>query len=602
MFHDVTTAMQDAPSGPVETVRVKLPPSFSRTNPAHATAVTGKVNEAHGGGFTLSHIDGEFGVFTRRSATTEVVRGADDSFFVKLPNGTKPTDGDRMAATLQDQHPGYFLTKFDPHNGRAGLTRLSEDMVRCRDAVAVVIGAKPWDVTIVKTADGGYLLGLTNKYVPSKHDERLNEVASLVVGRFGWYALTDPPKLTVRMVPADPPTFPDVIPLPLENLGRGTLDRTPFGLKLPDIGQTVGDAAHIDWTMSPHLLLGGLPRAGKTVSLNDIIADALSNGAELVIIDTPDKAVDFTWAKPYVRPGGWGCDGLRSSVTALKLAHEELKRRADILKEQGLENWYRIPEAQRFKPILVVVDEVSMLLMTDRIPAGVDKKTPEVQEIILRNLMKFRVQKTIYDIMAEMGFVGARVILSSQVTNAATGLPPTMKALIGNKALQGSNPSKTQRDQAFNVSAQVPVVPENLRGGGLAAKGVGAAELEGQDPFIYKPYFATTQAIAARLAELGLPTTDRPEPTIEEMDRLCPIGEPEDSEPEADILGSDRTPSGKPLDPKYGPVTVLDDDGRRLKGAAAAARASKALASDAPPPCPSCDRPIQPDGSCGCSW
>lgn len=1070
----------------VESVRVKLPAAFSPTNPAHANAVTNKVNEAHGGGFTLSHIEGEFAVLVRRSVTTEVVRDGDDSFFVKLPNGTKPTDGDKMAATLQEQHPGFSLTKFDPHNGRAGLTRLSGDEVRCREAVAGVIGAKPWDVTVAKTPDGGYLLGLTNKYVPSKHDDKLNEVAVAVVGRFGWYVEADPAKLTARIIPSDPPTFPEVIPLDLSKLGEGSLDKTPFGMKLPEPGESKGKPAFIDWTMSPYLLLGGLPRSGKflthdtlvpapvspkfpsgwarhgdlavgdsvyavdgsvvavkslsaelvddvfdvvfsdgqiiraggdhlwtvssrrsrtarlqpkevakrsrvdagraaelrrlrdsaddlsrsgtgitvkamstatgysrlviadflahagipyenlpgkgspraypageairgwadhldetwgrtellrqpllrtvttrdmlktcrvedgranwavpvadsldgfdedlavppyvlgawlgdgtrrvgaitvgdtdrdemlailtdemgyaptrssgityfwgrpqqgrclyghddwkpvagysptcasclregrsgarsniglseklvtvgakvdnvkvipsvylraghkqrlallqglmdtdgyvaadgsielglcderlsqqslelirslgfvasctsspaaitrpdgsrdvvgtrfrikfapseqvfrlsrkaerlapvlpardgrtswnyvvevrpagrapvrcitvdhprslylvggfipthnSVSLTDIIADALSNGSELVIVDTPDKAVDFTWCKPYVRPGGWGCDGLRSTVTALRLAHEELKRRADILKDRGLENWYQIPLAERPKPLLVVADEVSMLLMTERLPAGVDKKTPEVQEVIERNLMKFRTQKTIYDIMAEMGFVGARVVLASQVTNAATGLPPTMKNLMGLRMLQGSNPSKPQRDQAFNVSASVPLVPENLRGGGQAAKGVGAAEMEGQEPYIYKPFYASIKDIVARLEQLGLPKTNRPEPTLAEMDRLCPVGQMDDEEPEPDILGSDRTPSGKPLDPKYGPSTTFDDDGRPLRGAAAAARASKELAASAPgPQCPSCSKPIQADGTCGCSW
>lgn len=609
MLLSVTAAIQDhvpqdrAPS--VETVRVKLPPSFSPTNPTHAAAVTNKVNEAHGGGFALSHIDGEYAVLTRRSYTTEVVRGADDSFFVKLPNGTKPTDGDRMAATLQEQHPGYYLTRFDPHNGKAGLTRLADDEVRCREAVAGVIGAKPWDVTVAKTPDGGYLLGLTNKYVPSKHDEKLAEVATRVVGKFGWYVETDPARLTAKIVPSDPPTFPEIIPLDLSKLGKGNPFRSPFGLKLPALGQVAKEPIEVDWKSQAFALVSGLPGAGKTIALNALLAHQFSSGAQVAILDDKAKSTDFLWAKPYVRDGGWGCDGLRSSITALALVYAEGQRRAEVLKTTGYTNWLDMPETQRFAPIFVVVDEVSALLVTERLPAGVDKKLPEVQEVIEENRLKFKLQRLIFKTVAELRFVGVRMVLSTQVTNTNTGLPPTLKALIGHKILQGTNPSKTQRQQAFNVEANVPEVPENLRGGGLVAKGVGAAELEAQAPAIYKGFYSTTDSLVERFRELGLPTTSRPEPTEAEMNEYCPVGDLNDEEPEPDILGTDRTPSGKPLDPKYGPTAVYDDDGRPLKGAAAAARASKVLAavSDAPGPlCPSCDSPIRPNGECGCSW
>lgn len=513
---------------------------------------------------------------------------------VKLPMGTKPTDGDKVAARQADAHPGYHLVQFEPHVGKAILARLNDDELRCRGAVATALSVKPWDVMVAQRRDGGFSVQLPGAYVPSKHDGKLQEVAETAVGRFGWYVTIDTRNLVAQIIPSSPPTFPDLIPLELGSLGAGTLDRTPFARKLPAPGQKEGGVASIDWTMSPYVILGGLPRAGKSVSLNDVIADALSNGAELVISTTPDKAVDFTWCKPYVRDGGWGCDGLRSTVTALRLAHETLSQRSLVLKERRLENWYQIPEAERFKPILVVVDEVSRQLMTDRLPAGVDKSSPEVQEIVEQNLLKFRIQKAIYDLMAEMGFVGARVMLSSQVTNAATGLPPTMKALIGNKMLQGANPSKAQREQAFNVAAQVPIVPENLRGGGPAAKGVGAAELEGQDPFIYKPFFTPIADISARLAELDLPRTSRPEPTVEEMDRLCPAGEEADldAEPDAVTIG-ERSDFGKE-------ETPVDEDGKPLKGAAAAAKASTPRSG---PPCPSCEKPIDPTtGECGCSW
>lgn len=594
---------------PVEKTTIPLPKGYDPTVRAHQTALAKIVEDKLGAGWEVGTADVAAGVvhLTRRTLALTVSAGKE----ITLPFGTKESDGPRIAARNAELYPGYHLTRFNPHLGTALLERKNEAELRCREVVATALRVKPWEVQVEQRKDGGFAVQLPGRYNHTQAEQdKLQELAENVVGRLGWYVETDPRTLVAQIIPAEPPTFPNSIPFPLKKLGHGTLDRIEFGMKLPRNGQKSGDPAVIDWTMSPYLLLGGLPRSGKSVSLRDIIADAVSNGSELVICTTKDKSVDFTWAKPFVRDGGWGCEGHRSAVTALKLAHEDLKKRADVLKERGIENWMRIPEQERFKPILCVVDEVSMMMMTDKLPSGVDRKSPEVQAILELNMIKFRLYKTVYDIMAEMGFVGARVILSSQVTNAATGLPPTIKALMGNKALQGSNPSKAQRDQAFNVAASVPVVPENLRGGGMAAKGVGAAEFEGQEPFVYKPYFLDEADAVPILRGLGVRSTSRPEPTEAEMDRLCPLfddGDDLDGEVPEPMVAGEVMPSGRPassIDPKFLAPVVLDDNGRPLKGAALAAAQSRRIteATGHAQLCPhGCGQPIAPDGSCGCA-
>lgn len=599
----------------LERIEVKLPAGFDPQR--HAKALPVAVAKTRGEGWELESVSLERGLATlvRQAAVMQVEAAGDgtddgspEAFEIKLPHGTRPTDGDKVAARQADAHPGYHLARFEPHIGRAILARMSDAELRCRFAVANALGVKPWDVMVRARPDGGFTLQLPPSYVPSRHDVKLQEVAESVVGRLGWYVQVDARSLVAQVIPSDPPTFPELVPLDLKHLGEDPM-RTPFGLKLPRPGQTATEPIGIDWKAQPFAIVAGLPGSGKTVTLCNIIADHLAAGGDLVLVDDRAKSLDFAWAKPFVRDGGWGCDGLREAVTSLALMHAEGQRRAVWMAEHGYVNWLDIPEKERFTPVLAVVDEVSALLIGEKLPAGVDKKNPDVVEIIEENRLRFKLQRRITKIIAEQRFVGMRMVLSTQVTNASTGLPPSLKALIGHRLLQGTNPSRTQRQQAFNVESNVPYVPENLRGGGIISKGVGAAELEAQAPAIYKGYFATTEALAAELRRRGVPETTRPEPTTAQMDEHCPTTDIDNAEEDA-LFGAERLPSGKPissLDPRFGPVTpALDENGKRLRGAAAAAHASKHITDTAPlttrlRSCPSCGQPIQPDKMCGCA-
>lgn len=606
----------------IERLQIRLPDGFDPVQ--HGRALADVVAKKHGPGWEIESVAMESGIatLTRQSALVEVIDGntdqKPDAFEIRLPGSVKLADGDKFAARQADANPGYHLIRFEPHLGRAVMGRMSEPEFHCREAIANVLGVKPWDVTCRQSRNKGFTLQLPiegkGRYSPAKHEAKMQEVAEQIVGEFGWYFTVDTRTMVCQIVPSAPPTFPEMLRLDVKQLGKGDLHKTPFGLKLPGPGEAAHDQIAINWKDQAFALVSGLPGSGKSVLLNNLISDQLSNGAELIIVDDPAKSIDFVWAKPFVRDGGWGCDGLRSAVTALMLMYEEGQRRAAWMAEHGFVNWFDIPEKERFKPILAVVDEVAALLVTERLPPGVDKNLAEVQEIIEENRLRFKLQRRIQKVIAEQRFVGMRMILASQVTNQNTGLPPTLKSLIGHKMLQGTNPSKVQRDQAFNVSANVPFVPENLRGGGNVAKGVGAAELEAQPAAIYKSFFATTDDLSARLRHLGVRISPRPEPTEAEMDRLCPISEDDlDADTEPLVAGGgERLPSGKPLSslpPEFGPQVSYGADGRRLRGAAAAQAAGATLAKQASraaaddlPMCPSCDQPIQLNGDCGCSF
>lgn len=509
----------------LERVKVTLPMGFDPRR--HGAALLAIVVDKHGEGFEIESVDlaSSTAYATRGAAITEVTRQEkSDSFDVRLARDTKPSDGAKAAARFEDRHPGYYMTAFEPFLGKATLSRLSDDEARCRGAVATALGVKPWDVNVKQALDGGFDLVLPKTYLGSKHDTKLTEVAETIVGAPGWYITTNPQVTppTARLIPSTPPTFPEVYPTPMKRLGRGDIDRVPFGRVLPRNGEDHGPEVAIDWTDSAWVLLAGTPGSGKSVALNAILADALSNGSELVVVDDQSKAVDFEAFKPFVRDHGWGCDSLEHAAAALGLVREEGKRRAAVLKDMGLNNWLDMPKSKRFKPILIVFDEVSAVLVPDPPLKGIPKDHPIFLENQRINVAKALIGSFSTKIIAELRFVGIRMIMSTQATNANTGVGPSTRTKMGHFILQGVNPSKAARNQIFADETSVPTVPENVKSGGKRARGVGVCDLGGQAPVVYKTYFASPNDYASALRSLGVPTTSRPSPTAAQIDQFLP--------------------------------------------------------------------------------
>lgn len=289
------------------------------------------------------------------------------------------------------------------------------------------------------------------------------------------------------------------------------------------LGETEGRCIRVDDDDHLYLTEDFVP-THNTVTLNALLADQLAAGAECVVVDDPAKSVDFLWAKPFLRKGGWGCDSDRHAVAALALAYEEGQKRAKELAAKRVVNWLDLPPDERFTPIFIIVDELSALTVPEKEPTSLPKDHPLRLEIAEANLQRAALARYYTKIIAEERFVGVRIVLSTQVTNASTGVSPSTKAKIGHKILQGSQPSKSARTQAFSVEDRVPQVPPNVAGGGKAAKGVGAAELEGVAPFVYKSMFAPASAYGDYLRSIGVPVHSDTyvTPTGGDLARLAP--------------------------------------------------------------------------------
>src|SRR5699024_10748938 len=219
------------------------PRGFDPSKSAHVQAVLTKLAETQGGeDWEVEFFDPESGRLTavRQAAITQMDASTSGAtrMTLSLQKGTKPADGDKVAARFEDANPGYTLTGFDPYLGQATMTRLSAEEVRARDAVRVALGVKPWDVQVASRSDGGFTIGLPKSYVPSKHEDKLTEVAESVLGRPGWYVQVAAEALVAQIVPGTRPTFEPAYPYPIE--ARFDPLRLPIGITLPAPGQQHG--------------------------------------------------------------------------------------------------------------------------------------------------------------------------------------------------------------------------------------------------------------------------------------------------------------------------------------------------------------------------
>lgn len=512
----------------IERVSVRVRGSFDPGLDAHVQRVIAGVEQEKGPGWTLAYYDTSAGsvLLERRSAATAVTATDGRSRTLALDRSYGPGDGERAAARFEAQpdNAGYTMTRYDAYAGTATLTRLTRPEIHARDRIASALGVKPWEVQVSVRDAGGFHIGLPQSYAPSRHDVKLQEAITTSIGRDGWYARIDVPNLRAEIIPSAPPTFPAAVPYPFAEAAQlSGMDRLLFGMSLPPTGDADGELLWLDFNSGPHSAVNGTTGAGKTAVVNSIISSGMHAGMELVICDVPHKAVDYSWLRPFVRDHGWGCESLEDSYVALELVYEEGHRRAQLLKAAGVEKLSLLPPnvQQQTPPIIVIVDELSGLLQKTpelkSLPRDHPKRVDAEQENILHDL----ILNTVVKICAELRFVGIRVILSTQVANATTGIPPKLRTLLSNKLLLGVNQNDANRRQVFNDADAVPLIPAHLRADKTAGRGVGTCEMEGQSSHVFKGLYGDVREHAAALERLGRRRTLSPEPTDAQRRRIA---------------------------------------------------------------------------------
>lgn len=547
----------------IDRITVNVGHKFDPEKPQHVKKVIAKLDEEYGKGFELDRYEATTGkaFFRRENRDAIVSHMGNKAIEVPLPSDVTDRDGKRLAISLSDTYPGYVMTLFEPHRRQATLSKLSQEVILARDALATALKCNPWDIQVVQREDdGGFDFTLPATYRPSTHDKALTEVTESIIGEPGWYFTTDTRKRTGSIIPAELMSFEPMYPTPLPKKAvrfdpsKKDHFKIPIGITLPDPGEDY-EIQHIDLSASQHVQIGGIAQSGKSTVINAYIAQFLARGAQLAIIDTPDKAVDFAWCKDFVIPGGWGCENIFEAATVTEMIEKEKSERSMIIAKNGVQSWTELPPDQQVDPLLVVIDEVTVLFARDPVPKAT-KDSPQRQQDMKAeaeavNFAKDILEKGINDIAAEMRFAGIFLLLSTQVGSTDTGVKTKLRSNLGHKVLMGANPTEGNRRLIFSDPEGVPLVPEYLREDPAAARGVGAIEPQGSNPAVFKGYFRPASEYEKWLDGLGVPRNENIRPTRAQVEEV--FGE------DAEIdLSSPMDPTPPNLAPAADPAPVFN--------------------------------------------
>jgi len=553
----------------IERAVVPLPKSFNPEVHEHEQMLRTQIEKAKPG-FELESIDVDLGIahISKQTTITQVITPGERggrTFELNLPRGVKPADGDKFADKFEDANPGFTMTTFEPFRGFAVMTKLNTEEIRARAAIAGALSVKPWDVQVTARKGGGFKVNLPSSYVPSKHKTKLEEVASVVIGKPGWYVKVNTRELTAEVIPGELPTFPAAYPYPFD-APRSDPFSIPIGMDLGGEGRP-NTLLDIRLDGSAGALLQGLAGSGKSIAVNAIVYGVLARGHQLAILDVPHKAVDFEWCKPWVREHGWGCESTAAAVAVAQLVYTEGRRRGEVLRKHGAQKWQDLPASVRkdMPIITLVADELTGLFAADPIPKSLPKDHPVRLEAEQKAAERDLLRAVITKIPAEMRAAGIRLVLATQQAQSNTGIPPSVKINLPNRVLLGSQATKQARGHAFANPDAVPWVPEWIAEDEKAAKGVGVAEFEGQASTVFKAYYASTDEYQRRLRMLGARQASNPEPTSAQIAKFVP---------RLDEGGEDDRPVSRlESEGGWGGPDGRDVPEPRLRGAAAAAHA-----------------------------
>ncbi len=149
-----------------------------------------------------------------------------------------------------------------------------------------------------------------------------------------------------------------------------TINKGGSEVKLP-IGLGIGiDGKHLSFNLidAPHLLIAGATGSGKSVCLNVIIKNLISNPYTCLVLIDP-KQVEFTEYKGRVNHI---VDNVDDSLFVLKKLCEEMDERYSEFKSMGVKNhdeylkvkWSKNQNWRR--KIVCIIDELSDLMMTSK--------------------------------------------------------------------------------------------------------------------------------------------------------------------------------------------------------------------------------------------
>ncbi|MEZ3155937.1 FtsK/SpoIIIE domain-containing protein [Microbacterium sp. BWR-S6Y] len=272
-----------------------------------------------------------------------------------------------------------------------------------------------------------------------------------------------------------------------------------------------------------HAIVTGPTGSGKSVLLRTMMAVALANGSDIVIMDgSPKQGLDFLRLKGYAL--GWAGEPV-GAAALLDAVYDEMKRRASILPQyDGVTNWHELPadvrEREGIRQLVVFIDEAAALMLLKDLK-GLDKNDPKVAAAIAVNQAKTNFKMTLDDLARESRFVGIRLILGFQRPDASIIDGPTRANFP--TMVQLKTPGKPLKQESLRMvfpGDDLPLAEAEFRALDNGRKGLAVAMQDGGDVVGFRVAYAHPDEISGLLAERGIHPTGRTLTPVAEVPAL----------------------------------------------------------------------------------
>ncbi|PFU94053.1 cell division protein FtsK [Bacillus anthracis] len=180
------------------------------------------------------------------------------------------------------------------------------------------------------------------------------------------------------------------------------------------MGQSLERMIYHDFDKTPHMVLGGLTRMGKTVFLKVLLTtliEANPENAHVYLIDLKEKGLEFSEfsnLKQVVEVA----DSVEKAHRVLGRIMEKIEERGKLMKENGYKNIVETKEKDRY---FIIVDEGAVLAPAKGLPRAVNKIREECQYMLSY-------------IATVSGGLGFRLILATQYPTV-TSIPSVVKQM-----------------------------------------------------------------------------------------------------------------------------------------------------------------------------
>lgn len=180
------------------------------------------------------------------------------------------------------------------------------------------------------------------------------------------------------------------------------------------MGQSLERMIYHDFDKTPHMVLGGLTRMGKTVFLKVLLTtliEANPENAHVYLIDLKEKGLEFSEfsnLKQVVEVA----DSVEKAHRVLGSIMEKIEERGTLMKENGYKNIVETKEKDRY---FIIVDEGAVLAPAKGLPRHVNKIREECQYMLSY-------------IATVSGGLGFRLILATQYPTV-TSIPSVVKQM-----------------------------------------------------------------------------------------------------------------------------------------------------------------------------